>query len=340
MSDAGMSLKDSKGRIAELPVLPLVSIGMPLYNEERHLRGTLDSLLAQDYANFELIISDNASEDATEAICRDYAARDCRIQYYRNESNLGALVNFSQVLRWSKGKYFIWAAGHDRHAPALIRKCVEALEREPEAVLCATWSKFINLEIQPTGTELRVIDTRGRGAFSRFNVAAWAQSSNYAIYGLIRHSALADCRPPRLVVRPDSVLLSELALLGPFIVLPEQLFFPLDKWGNLTPEQYKVRLEVMLRDLAPGKNRHARRFLEWHHAVELARGALHSRVCFWLKPLLVASALATYFVFGAADLGFGYRSLPSFIRVPMKTIFQRLLGLKNRPRDGREEPTT
>ena len=322
-----MSLTDSKGRIAKLPVLPLVGIGMALYNEEKHLRGTLDSLLAQDYANFELRISDNASEDATEAICREYIARDCRIQYHRNESNLGALVNFSQVFRWSKGKYFMWAAGHDLYAPAFIGKCVEALEREPQAVLSAAHPKFIDEKGQSTGTESLIIDTRGRGVFSRFNVAVWGQSSNYAIYGMIRHAALADCRPSRPVARPDAVLLSELALLGPFIVLPDELYFPREKWTHLTPAEYKLRMEAMFRDLLPSNARRPKSFVEWHHTIELARGALHSRVPIWMKSALAANALLTYSVRSAVDLGVGYGSLPAFVRLPAKWIFGRVLGL-------------
>jgi glycosyltransferase involved in cell wall biosynthesis len=64
--------------------LPRVRIGLPAYNGERHLPAALDSLLAQTYGDFELIISDNASTDRTEEICREYAARDSRIRYHRS----------------------------------------------------------------------------------------------------------------------------------------------------------------------------------------------------------------------------------------------------------------
>lgn len=68
---------------------PLISIGLPVYNGERHIRQALDSLLAQNYGDFELIISDNASTDETQQICLEYAARDERIRYYRNERDMG-----------------------------------------------------------------------------------------------------------------------------------------------------------------------------------------------------------------------------------------------------------
>src|SRR3989442_1823225 len=69
---------------------PRVSVGMPVYNGERYLAEAVDSLLAQTYEDFELIICDNASTDRTGEIARSYAARDTRVRYARNEKNLGA----------------------------------------------------------------------------------------------------------------------------------------------------------------------------------------------------------------------------------------------------------
>lgn len=91
-----------------------VSIGMPIYNGELFVREALDSLLAQTYTDFELIISNNASTDATESICMEYAARDLRIRYIRQPINVGALANFKLVLNEARGDYFMWAAHDDR----------------------------------------------------------------------------------------------------------------------------------------------------------------------------------------------------------------------------------
>jgi len=93
--------------------IPQVSIGMPVYNGEKFIREALDSLLAQTFTDFELIISDNASIDGTEAICREYAVRDARIRYERQASNLGATANFKFVLDEAIGTYFMWAANDD-----------------------------------------------------------------------------------------------------------------------------------------------------------------------------------------------------------------------------------
>src|SRR5215208_7074722 len=76
---------------------PLVSIGMPLYNAARYLRLALEALLRQDYPHFELLIADNASTDETGDICREYATRDARIQYYRNPLTVDVLANYNRV---------------------------------------------------------------------------------------------------------------------------------------------------------------------------------------------------------------------------------------------------
>ena len=132
-----MASANKEREITESPALPLVNIGMPLYNEQSHLRKALDSILAQDYCNFDLIISDNTSEDATRAISQEYAARDSRIGYRRNERNLGSLSNFSQVfLVRSAVVTLCGRLGHDLRAPSMLSKCVQALERNPWAVLC------------------------------------------------------------------------------------------------------------------------------------------------------------------------------------------------------------
>src|SRR5215467_531149 len=106
----------------------LVSIGLPAHNARKYIQQTLDSLLIQDYECFELIVSDNASTDGTWDVCQEYARRDKRISCYRNDINLGATKNFNRVLELSCGKYFMWAADHDRWHPSFISRCISILE--------------------------------------------------------------------------------------------------------------------------------------------------------------------------------------------------------------------
>nr|MDJ0569288.1 glycosyltransferase family 2 protein [Pleurocapsa sp. MO_192.B19] len=114
---------------------PLVSIGMPVYNGERYLENALNSILAQTFRDFELIISDNGSTDKTEEICRQYANVDRRIRYFRNEQNLGAGWNFDRVAQLATGKYFKWACHDDLCALEFLQRCIEILEQAPNIVL-------------------------------------------------------------------------------------------------------------------------------------------------------------------------------------------------------------
>ena len=204
--------------------LPLVSIGMPLYNAERHVAEALDSLLAQDYADFEVIVSDNASSDATESICRAYAARDPRISYHRSETNRGAVWNFNRVRELARGECFMWAAHDDLRAPRFISSCVAALEARPEAVMCCTEVGFIDdsgKEIEPWVELVRPV-----GKTTRSRVSAIARARYWLdVYGLIRGSALAQTRPAQPVWGFDVVTEMELCLRGPVALVPERFFF-------------------------------------------------------------------------------------------------------------------
>src|SRR5690242_6344650 len=99
---------------------PKVSIGLPVYNGERFLAEAIDSVLAQTFTDFELIISDNASTDRTPEICKAYAEKDSRIRYYRNEENQGASWNFNRVFELSRGMCFQWLAHDDYIAPGFL----------------------------------------------------------------------------------------------------------------------------------------------------------------------------------------------------------------------------
>ena len=124
---------------------PRVSIGLPVYNGEKYLRAALDCILRQDYADFELVICDNASSDGTEAICREYAARDGRIRYTRNETNIGASGNYKRVFELSRAEFFKWASHDDTFHPSLVRRCMEVFATAPtDTVLVCSRADIID----------------------------------------------------------------------------------------------------------------------------------------------------------------------------------------------------
>jgi len=186
----------------------------------------LDSLLAQEFEDFELIISDNASTDATQQICLEYASKDPRIRYHRNKTNLGSVRNFNRVFELSSGKYFMWAADHDLWHPRFLPRCVEVLEQDPSVALCYSRAAWIDHEGRVLEDIDVSLDTRGLGKLQRLHAVLWKLDINrYLVYGLIRSSALKRTRLLKSTVMSDVVLLNELSLLGAFAYLPELLFY-------------------------------------------------------------------------------------------------------------------
>ena len=115
-------------------ISPKVSIGLPVFNSELTVRKTIESLLSQSFADFELIISDNASTDCTQEICKEYANSDSRIKYIRQTKNLGLFENFKVVLDEACGEFFMWSAADDIRSSCFIEKNFQFLSQNPEYV--------------------------------------------------------------------------------------------------------------------------------------------------------------------------------------------------------------
>jgi hypothetical protein len=203
----------------------LISIGLPVFNGGEHLCRALDALMAQDYENFELIISDNASTDETKAICQDYAARDCRIRYFRNEINVGAAKNFNRVFELSNGPYFMWVGHHDLWHPTFISKGIELLESEPSVVLAYSRTMTIDSDDNPIEMAPDRIDTRGMPGLTRYLYLIENLTWCNMMHGVMRRQALKQTMLLRNIFSPDLLLLAELSLQGAFAQLPETLFY-------------------------------------------------------------------------------------------------------------------
>lgn len=118
--------------MTDSPELPLVSIGIPTYNRPEGLRRTLACLTEQTYENLEIVISDNCSPDArVQEIAREFANKDSRIKYFRQEENQGPTLNFKFVLAQAIGPYFMWASDDDEWEPEFIQVGIETLQNKP-----------------------------------------------------------------------------------------------------------------------------------------------------------------------------------------------------------------
>jgi glycosyltransferase involved in cell wall biosynthesis len=166
---------------------PLVSIGMPVFNGFPFLPQALESLLAQDYPNFELVISDNGSADQTGAYCQDLARRDPRIRYVRNDTNIGPMANFRQAVNLAKGEFFMWGADDDLWSKQYVSTLVKRLEEHPEAVLATPSFQPIRDDGSLLSWRRPAICRRGKSA------QAWQLFRDVSatwLYGLYRREKL------------------------------------------------------------------------------------------------------------------------------------------------------
>ena len=212
---------------------PLVSIGLPTYNGARYIRELLESLVAQDYPNLEILVSDNASTDGTEGIVREVAARDSRVTFERLSANLGAAANFHRVLTAARGTYFMWASDHDLWDPRYVASAVEALEADPGAVLAYAHTMFIDAAGRELGIMEDELDLDQVRPVDRYVSLIWKLTVCNAIYGVMRLSEVRQTSTRSPMPSLDHLVLAELALRGRFLQDPATLYF---RRSNHPPE--------------------------------------------------------------------------------------------------------
>ena len=204
---------------------PRVSIGMPVFNGARFLRQSAESILRQDFNDLELVISDNASTDETESICRQLADRDSRVRYYRSDANRGAAWNYNRVFELSHGEYFKWAAHDDECHHAMLSRCVEALDSAPESVaMVYPLGELIDEYGKTLSSPLDHIDSSDARPYRRLARVLSSLNMCDPIFGLIKTSYLRKTQLIGPFFGADYVLLGELAMLGEIRELHEVLF--------------------------------------------------------------------------------------------------------------------
>ena len=225
---------------------PLVSIGMPVYNGERFLAAALCSLLEQDYPNFEIVISDNASDDATARICREFAERDKRIVYGRNSENIGMLPNFAAVLHRAHGEYFLWAAHDDTRNSQFIRRLAEQLMAAPEAVL----STPVTIHIDPEGHYLpEAVDRPALNGRTLDNARRYCKDRPYGWYYGLWRTAFLQSQIAEIVRRPtwsgDEIFLLQMALGQALAGDERAILYLLRKPNPLAPKTARAKLHCL-----------------------------------------------------------------------------------------------
>jgi glycosyltransferase involved in cell wall biosynthesis len=205
---------------------PKLSIGLPVYNGENFLTEAVDSILEQTFSDFELIISDNASTDRTEEICREYAQKDERVRYYRNPKNVGIARNYNITyeLASESSQFFKWAAHDDVLMPEYLERCIKVLDKEPSIVCVHTYAQKIDQHgvVKNNYPDDQFIDSARRT--SRFYDAICVVHQVIVGHAVIRKKYLDRTKLFGAYPGADFALQAELALYGRLHEIPEYLF--------------------------------------------------------------------------------------------------------------------
>ncbi|MDY6938753.1 MAG: glycosyltransferase family A protein [Cyanobacteriota bacterium] len=214
-------------RAARLSSNPQVSFGLPVWNAAKYLPRLFDSLLAQDFCDFEVVVSDNASDDRTPEICEEYIRLGLPLRYYRNSENIGQIPNFNRVLDLARGKYFRWIGSDDWLDASYTRKCVEQLDANPEIVGVTTYQDHVTDDGHRDYQEYNGERLDSPLPHVRFRRMVWFMTAHYGyidpIYTMMRRDMLMATHKIQPVPRMDQVLSVEISLFGAFAHIPECL---------------------------------------------------------------------------------------------------------------------
>lgn len=223
MTSSGTERRDEEAGVFRSP--PALTIGLPVFNAEAFVREALDDVLAQSFGDFTLLISDNASTDRTQEICEEYAQRDRRIRYIRQDTNLGAVRNFNALVEMAATPLFMWHAADDRAYPGYVEACVTRLAEAPDAVLAYGEAELIDPQGKPLPYTPHPRDTGSSAVTRRFAACLEPfHNSEIPLYGVVRTEILRRTRLLGVFGGSDRALAAELSLHGPFIRIPEVLF--------------------------------------------------------------------------------------------------------------------
>ncbi|HEX2980161.1 MAG TPA: glycosyltransferase family 2 protein [Anaerolineaceae bacterium] len=218
---------------------PRLTIGLPVYNGERYLSQAIETLLAQTFRDFELIIADNASTDRTQTICEQYQAEDRRIRYIRNAENVGAAKNFNNVYALANGEYFKWAACDDLIDERFLEECIQVLDRDPSVILAYSLATKIDEDGRRTGTYDYPMRVDSPLPHLRFHDLIMVNHFCIAIFGVMRTAALKNTPLIGAFVGSDRTLLAELGLKGRLCEVQAYLFHRRDH-PQASGRMYKV----------------------------------------------------------------------------------------------------
>jgi glycosyltransferase involved in cell wall biosynthesis len=212
-----------------------VVIAAPLFEKAAFLRAAIESILAQTYRTFTLLLVDDASSDETSAIADEYARSDPRVTYVQNERRMGLLGNWRQCFelarRWYPGSpYFAWGSDHDVWETEWLEALVAALDGSPEIVLAYPLHEVIDeggtvIHRDPSEGRERGLDTVGiESPRTRLRMTVTGMRAGSMVYGLFRADVIEKAGVFRSVIGPDRLLIVEAAMRGQFRLVDQVLW--------------------------------------------------------------------------------------------------------------------
>lgn len=251
-----------------------VAVGIPVYNGERWLRMSIESILSQTYTDLELQISDNASTDGTEDICRDFAKSDGRIRYVRNARNVGVFRNFDLAFARTSSRYFKWCAVGDSCATNFIARAVATLEAEPEVVLVHATTGLTGKSVENPEQYLADLHLMSNDPVERFRDYLEKVRLNNVMSGLIRSEELRKTCLNRDFPSSDQCMMAELALYGKFFQLPEELLFRRMESDSATA----LKSDAQMQEFFAHERDNLKYFREWKFQLTLLSAVAKSPV--------------------------------------------------------------
>jgi glycosyltransferase involved in cell wall biosynthesis len=200
-----------------------VSILIPTYNSEKHLAECLDTVLTQDFADMEILLSDDCSTDGTIRMIESYAKRDRRVRWWRNPENLGFVPNHNHILREASGDYVKYIHADDKLlSDSAVRKMAEALDQFPSVVLVGCEQHLTDTDKAPTILSKQSGIHEGRKMMTR----CWEQNTNLIgqpTLTMFRRAAAARGFDSRFEGHLDYEMWFHLLEQGDFYYLAEKL---------------------------------------------------------------------------------------------------------------------
>jgi glycosyltransferase involved in cell wall biosynthesis len=203
-----------------MPV-PLVAVGLAVYNSERYVSQSIDCLLAQSFKDFALFISDNASTDRTSEICQRYAARDSRIRYTKNPVNIGMVGNYNLLFSYCRSKYFRWATADDYWHEDMLKDAVQVMEADPSLSLCYPRAKIVDQDGREMSLWQDCLHLMQEDPAERFLAVVQNIGRVHHHLGLMRADIMRRTRLLARHVSSDIGFVAEMSLYGKFSQIPK-----------------------------------------------------------------------------------------------------------------------